>query len=288
MLALSKQKSPVKIEKFSVSKKYGREDIVINKRTIITPTVVSFDHVDLEETMEIKALKNVRPDQLVSVRGTIVELSGTKTVLLQGNNVKKQEAFLADPTGYVKVILWGSHTDNVEKDLTYNFNKLRVKMYQNQMYLNTPKQENQCVITQSEPFKEKLPNVEELSTLKEAVGNIIGLYAVNRYKTCRSCSKKVTENGNVSFCETCKLTQKSSRCPTQLILKLLVETSSPPVEKIRLTVYHDVVVKLFQLCNITVEATENQISAAILELDDIKICYDTQSHKLVDLENVDI
>jgi ssDNA-binding replication factor A large subunit len=156
LLALSKQKSPVKIEKFSVSKKYGREDIVINKRTIITPTVVSFDHVDLEETMEIKALKNVRPDQLVSVRGTIVELSGTKTVLLQGNNVKKQEAFLADPTGYVKVILWGSHTDNVEKDLTYNFNKLRVKMYQNQMYLNTPKQENQCVITQSEHFKEKL------------------------------------------------------------------------------------------------------------------------------------
>jgi hypothetical protein len=71
-------------------------------------------------------------------------------------------------------------------------------------------------------------------------------------------------------------------------LKLLVETSPPPFEKMRLIVYHNVVVKLFQLCNITVEATENQISAAILELDDIKICYDTQSHKLVDLENVDI
>ncbi len=143
--------------------------------------------------------------------------------------------------------------------------KTTVKMYQSQMYLNTHKQENQCIITQSEPFKEKLPNVEELSTLKEV---IIGLYAVNRYKTCRSCSKKLTENGNVSFCETCKLTQKTSRCPTQLILKLLVETSSPPVEKIGLTVYYVVVVKLFQLCNITVEATENQISVAILELDD--------------------
>lgn len=136
LLALSKQKSSVQLTKFSISKKFGREDVIIDKCTIISPTAVTFQHLDLDETIQIKSLKQVRADQLVCIKVTVVELLPTKTTVLHKSSVRKQEGYLADPTGYIKVILWGIHADNIKKGATYLFNKLKVKLFQNEMYLN--------------------------------------------------------------------------------------------------------------------------------------------------------
>ena len=286
--ALSEQKSPVKIKKFSISQRYGRDDVVINKYTTITPSTTTFDYVSQDDMITINSLRQVAPEQLVCIKGNVVRLSSTKTVVLQTSHVKKQEGYIADPTGYIKIIFWGSHTDAIEEGLTYVFNKLRVKVSQNQMYLNTPKQEDECVITSAEPFDKPLPTVEEQSTTKEIVASILGVYGINQYKSCRSCSKKVTVKANLSFCEHCKLSQKTSKCSTQWFLRLYVETTSRPVENIRLTLYNDVANKLFTLCNLEGEPTEDQIIESILELDDMKIVYDAQSHKLIDIELIDI
>ncbi len=204
--ALSKQKSPVKIKKFSISRRYDRDDVVINKYTTITPTTTTFDYVSQDDMITINSLRQVAPEQLVCIKGSIVQLSSTKTVVLQGSIVKKQEGYIADPTGYMKVIFWGSHTDSIQQGSTYMFNKLRVKVSQNETYLNTPKQEEECVITSAEPFPEPLPNVEEQSSTKEIVGSVIGGYGINNYKT--SCSKKVIIKENLSFCAHCKLSQR--------------------------------------------------------------------------------
>ena len=159
--ALSEQRSPVKIKKFSVSNRYGRDDAVINKYTTITPTTATFDYVSQDDMITINSLRQLAPEQLVCIKGNVVQLTSTKTVVLQTSNVKKQEGYIADPSGYIKVIFWGSLTDAVEEGSTYVFNKLRVKVSQNQMYLNTPKQEDECVITSAEPFTKPLPSVDE-------------------------------------------------------------------------------------------------------------------------------
>lgn len=110
----------------------------------------------------------------------------------------------------------------------------------------------------------------------------------NKYKSCRSCSKKVTIRENLSFCEHCKLSQKTSKCSTQWFLRIYVETTSGPVENIRLTLYNDVAIKLFTLCKLKGEPTDDEIMTSILELDDMKILYDTQSYKLIDIELIDV
>ena len=158
----------------------------------------------------INSLRQVVPEQLVCIKSNVVQLTSTKTVALQTSNVKKQ-GYIADPSGYIKIIFWGSHTDAVEEGSTYVFNKLRVKVSQNQMYLNTPKQEDEFVITSSEPFTKRLPSVDEQSTTKEIVASMVGVYGINKYKACHTCSKKVTTKENLSFCEKCKLSQKTSK-----------------------------------------------------------------------------
>ena len=126
--ALSEQRPPDKIKKFSVSNRYGRDDVVINKYTTMTPTTATFDYVSQDDMMTINSLRQVAPEQLVSIKGNVVQLTSTKTVVLQTSNVKKQEDYIADPSGYIRIIFWGSHTDAVEEGLTYVFKKLRVKI----------------------------------------------------------------------------------------------------------------------------------------------------------------
>ena len=104
MDALSKQKSPVKIKKFSISNKFGRDDVVINKHTSITPTTTTFEYKSQDNKMTIDSLRQVAPEQLVCIKGKIQELSSTKTVVLQASHVKKQEGYIVDPTGYMKII----------------------------------------------------------------------------------------------------------------------------------------------------------------------------------------
>ena len=286
--ALSEQKSPVKIKKFSISNRYGRDDVVINNNTTTTPSTATFDYVSQDDVITINSLRQVVPEQLVCIKGNIVQLTSTKTVVLQTSHVKKQEGYIADPTGYMKIILWGSHTDAVEEGLTYVFNKLRVKVSQNQMYLNTPKQEEECVITSAEPFTKPLPSIDEQSTTKDIVASIVGVYGINKYKACHMCSKKVTTKEKLSTCDNCKLSQKTSMCTTQWFLRICAETKCRPVENIRLTLYNDVATKLFGLCKLEGELTEDNIIESILELDDVTILYDTQSHKLIDIECIDI
>ena len=65
-----------------------------------------FAYVSQDNQMKINSLRQVAPEQLVCIKGTIVQLSSSKTVVLQSSPVKKQEGYIADPTGYIKVILW--------------------------------------------------------------------------------------------------------------------------------------------------------------------------------------
>ena len=82
------------------------------------------------------------------------------------------------------------------------------------MYLNTPKQEDECVITSAEPFTKPLPSVDEGSTTKEILASMVGVYGINKYKACRTCSKKVTTKENLSFFE------KTSKCTTEWLLQI--------------------------------------------------------------------
>ena len=286
---MQNQKSPVKIKRYSLSTKYGREDVVINKNTTITTTTADFKYQTQEDVTSIHSLANVAPEQLVKVKGYLAYLGGTKKILVQGSELKKQEGYIADPSGYIKIILWANHTDKLNQGSTYFFNKLRLKKNADQRYLNTPKQESECTIEEAEPFKDSLPTVDEVSTSKEITARILGISSINKYSSCCHCMKKVTIKGKVAFCNNCKMSQKSNTCKIQWSLRLYVENQEQGKTKVNLSVYgQQIVSKLFALSGLHEEATEDEVLEKLLDIDIAKLSYDTQSYKLIDIDPIKI
>ena len=66
---MATQRSPVKIANFGISNKYGRDDIVINRKTTLTPTTADFQYQAQDDVMSIASLTHVAPEQLVAIKG---------------------------------------------------------------------------------------------------------------------------------------------------------------------------------------------------------------------------
>ena len=225
----------------------------------------------------------------MAIKGKIAHLSATKTIVIQDFPVKKQEGYIVDPSGYIKIIFWGEHVDSVTPQSTYFFSNLRMKVSQNQRYLNTPKQDNLYTMKDAEPFKEKLPDVTEISTTTETIAEILGISSVTKYNSCCSCSKKVTIKGKIAVCDNCKMTQESTNCSVKWTLRIHIQDSNQPRQKLQLHVYPDAVPKLFSICDLNAnETTEDGITETVLNLDTVKVCFDTQTRKLVDIEKINI
>ncbi|XP_015774419.1 PREDICTED: uncharacterized protein LOC107352619 [Acropora digitifera] len=164
-----------------------------------------------------------------------------------------------------------------------------MKVSQNQRYLNTPKQDNLYTMKDAEPFKEKLPDVTEISTTTETIAEILGISSVTKYNSCCSCSKKVTIKGKIAVCDNCKMTQKSTNCSVKWTLRIHIQDSNQPRQKFQVHVYPDAVPKLFSICDLNAnETTEDEITETVLNLDTVKVCFDTQTRKLVDIEKINI
>lgn len=220
--------------------------VVISKNTTITATTADFEYQSQEHVISISSLSNVAPEQLVAIKGYQAQLSATKKIIIDESEPKKQEGYITDPSGYIKIIFWGNHTDKVQQGSTNFFNKVRVKVKQDQKYLITPRQESECIIESAEPFTEQLPTLDEVSTSKE-----IGLTNINKYSSCCTCAKKVAVKGKPAFCDKCKMSQKLTACTLQWTFRTLVQTEDTPKQKVDLNIYgQQIVQKLFTMCEI--------------------------------------
>ena len=203
--------------------------------------------------------------------------------------MKKQECYITDPSGFVKLILWGSHTASVQQGSTYTFDKVRLREYQGEKYLNTPKQEEECTINLVEPFMEPLHATDVVNTTAELTATIIAVNNINKYQSCINCSKKVTIKGKRALCDSCKLTQKATACPIQWSFKLIVQCQQDPTSKTTLYVYgKNIVEKIFSLANVDEDATEDDLLDNLFEMDALLITYDRQSFKVVDIVEIGI
>ena len=99
---------------------YRTRNIVNEKRSKVVLSVshLSFACVDLDSDKAIGFLKKVASNQTVTMKGKVVNLYGTEKV--SGKNCSKQ-GMIADSSDTIKVVLWGSFIDLVEKGKTYHF-----------------------------------------------------------------------------------------------------------------------------------------------------------------------
>ncbi|XP_028408819.1 uncharacterized protein LOC114531404 [Dendronephthya gigantea] len=287
----AKQKSPVKIRKYQTSNKFGKDDVIINKYTSIVLTITSLEYKDLKSPTTIASLSQTTPGQLVTVTGYVAHLSATKVILMPSGALKKQEGFLVDPTGSIKLVLWRSHTDTIEVEKTYTFNQLRLKFQNSERYLNTPKADEDCKISPTSAFKESLPAADMTSSVKEIMGSIIGVNSVSKHPTCLSCSSKVIIkcSGQLAECSSCKMTTKLSMCKYQWFMRLLVQNAENTNERIHLSGFNSSVEKLASVSKIDlVQITEAELTEALLNLEMLQLSYDTRSKKILDIEKIDL
>ena len=130
---LSQQKSPVKIKKYKISTTFNRKDVQISKYTEVEPlpadTNLGFQYNQGATIMSISELNHVTSGQLVTIKGKVIHLTGTKTIAHSTGPLRKQECCIVDPSGHINITLWENYIDTIEESKTYQFNKFRLRSF---------------------------------------------------------------------------------------------------------------------------------------------------------------
>ena len=122
----------MKIKTFSLNKKIGNDDILQNSKLSINivAKVYSFvsDEYSEETILSISHLQKVFTDQIATIKATIKSLSGVKKVSVGESSIDKKDLTVVDPTGSIRVVLWGDYCEKeVVKDNTYIFKRFRYR-----------------------------------------------------------------------------------------------------------------------------------------------------------------
>ena len=122
-------KSPIKLRKYQFNQHFN--NIVVNKHTVIQNYTKSLDFKPsgtLEtQLLTINTINSISPQQLVSVKAKVTQLTGPKSQRTEKATLQKSSAVLVDPTGYIRVVFWEEWVNSVQENTTYIFKNLRVK-----------------------------------------------------------------------------------------------------------------------------------------------------------------
>ncbi|CAB3979153.1 Hypothetical predicted protein [Paramuricea clavata] len=186
-----------------------------------------------------------------------------------------------DPFGSIKIILWEDFVDTIETGNTYDFvdtietgntylvKNIRLKKdnYINIIYFNTAMTGTQ--INEATAFNQPLAEESDdaqltiLSTT-EITAHIIGVTTINIHRTC-SCNKAIEEQG------------KLSNTNNQWYVKLYVQDTTNQANKVYLSLYHSMLVKLVEVADLKVDlnfCNEEDLTIALLDSTGVT-CYDT-------------
>ena len=101
-------KSPIKLRKYQFNERFN--NIVVNKNTVIQNYTKSLDFKPSEtlqtQLITINSINSISPQQLVSVKTKVTQLTGPKTHRTEKATLQKSSAVLVDPTGYIRVVFW--------------------------------------------------------------------------------------------------------------------------------------------------------------------------------------
>ena len=99
----------------------------------------------------------------------------------------------------------------------------------------------------------------------------------------------MTKKAKAASCTACKMTPNAKFCPTHWFFKLFVINAEQPNTKLSLNVFEQQVVnKVLALCDLTEDATEDDLKDAVIDLGLVSISYDGHSKQLISIEQIKI
>lgn len=292
--ALASTKSPVKLNNYKQPSN-GDDDFVITKFTKITP--LDKNEIDFPFSEELTATATGKPlnislihklaaEQLICVKAKVVSLSGVKVLSTRYGPLKKQDVIIADPTAYIKIVLWGDYVGTLNLNQTYALNNVKVKVTKYEHYLNTPRNE-EMKATEVAPYDVPIVDYEdEVGTTSTINGTIQGVHEVSKHLCCTSCQKRTVDvtAPDRARCQSCHLIQLPTTCNASWALRVLVKPESSP-KNLHLRMDNNAAQLLVPLLSPAIQlasATENDIISLLLRSRDkvLTLTYDTLTYQV--------
>ena len=124
-------RSPVKLTKYEYNEQY--HNIVIKNTTSVKEVSHPLDFARAESISSavstISTIKITSPHELVSLKATVKQLSGTKTIKMDNGILKKRSCMLQDTTRTIEAVFWEDSIDIVENEKTYMFTNFSLSQF---------------------------------------------------------------------------------------------------------------------------------------------------------------
>lgn len=237
-----------------------------------------------------KASYNIRGVTVLSLLKLAVGPRRNKDLAGQSLNrlLRKQKVMLRDPSGTMKLILWGKYVDLLVVNETYKLENLKLKVYNEQRYLNTPKDE-QFICSETDQFQQQLPEPGQVIDTPSITGVVSGIKDITNMRACTSCGKKVIpyqSSETLGQCEGCNLIQILASCDVHWSLRLLLKASDG--SKRVISVYNKQLLQLLNVLVVNLElnsVTEEQLTVALLQNNtELCISYNPSNNKMLDVQ----
>ena len=293
------EKSPVKIKRARVNDKYGPLDIVLDRKTMITPVTnkLNFDFeapLDQTQILPLLQLTQIMPGQLVSFQCKVQQVGSKDSVQLSdGTTTDRQEAIIVDATASTKFLMWGNAVGMMEKDKSYSVTKARLrKDQQAHFYVNTAKS-GETTITLIDDLGGILAEIDTapMLTIREIEATIIGISNIHPILNCSHCGKTAKLMKNIKFAEcensACGLNQLASSCTKNWFFKLAFTNHEHPSEKLHLAVFHNMLPKLSVICNQNLQLVDkDSLMECILAIGSLRVTFDNIARKVINFQKL--
>ena len=257
-------KSPVKLSNYLVK----NNDVLLNKSTLLKPLgEVPFEFnskLSCNSVLSLIDLDRLAPEQLVSIKCEVSELTAVKKSGTGDGILLKQEAVLRDATACCKLLLYNKHVDLLETGKTYTFHNLRLKLFKNVVYLNTPRLD-EFTFEESEPLK-KLAGMEKIGdlTTSSIIARIVGVHTVRKYLVCCSCNKKIFDSStDLIKCGSCGMSQLASACCILWFSKIMLRELTCGTQHV-LAFLNDTFLALLDVTNGDQTVSEDEMAKFLL------------------------
>ena len=165
---------------------------------------------------------------------TVKVLRIEETALVSGGQ-SLQNVIISDSTKADKIVLWNDDIDKLKVGYSYKLSHVLVKSYQNEKYLQFPKQG----ATYEEVKDIGQVSADDVNTYDSVTNSeVAGVLSFDDFLMCLVCKSKVQPSDDKSgVCTSCRAVQKINLCKRQMHAKLLL--TSPGGDYITLNVFGD-------------------------------------------------
>eukprot|EP00794_Sanderia_malayensis_P004348 gene4348-4927_t len=257
--------SPVKITKYDYNERYN--NIVIKNSTIVKQLRDELDFemmkADNEQLTQITSIKSLAPQQLVSFKATVKNLSAIKTFSTDKGSFKKTSASFVDPTGSINAVFWEEWV-SLEEEAKSGFS-----------------------LDETENFQQELPEVEpsvsEMAT-NRALVSVIGVKQFNKFFSCTSCSQKLVGQGELMKCDGCKLIQKCDASKITYFARLFIKDEDKSDSKFFVNIFHQQIMSIVNKSeDCPDDLTEMQFTEFMLQHEPFEVAYNSADSKVTDI-----